>query len=142
MIALEHIDAIGRAKKRDVLFIVFSELGNGQPKKKRYAGSIGKPRFPVRTQITKWLDGKNIPWLPCADVANVDQLKAYEGQIYIDLPCDDSLPDFRALNAYLETPDGKSRFKGVQLCCCPLDLSMENAHHDSPGFWGQWAENF
>jgi hypothetical protein len=142
MIRLRHIDAIARAERRDVIFVRFSAeiLSSRRSRGGRCEDASNSP--PLRTKITEWLDSNGFTWEPCADVANIDQVKAYEGQIYIDLPCDDSLPAFGTLTAYLETPDGKSRFKGVQLSCCPLELSMKNAHHDAPGFWDQWAENF
>ncbi len=142
MISIEHIDAIARAKNRDVVFITFTPSVSGRQRPKGRIASLRWEENPVRTQITKWLEANNIAWMPCADVADIDRYEAYAGQIYVDLPFDESLPAFQNLSKYMETPEGTSRFKDVRLCCCPLDISMKNAHHDAPGFWTKWAENF
>jgi hypothetical protein len=34
------------------------------------------------------------------------------------------------------------KFEGAKFCYLPLAVAMENAHHDEPGFWDRWAENF
>ena len=64
------------------------------------------------------------------------------GDIYIDVPFDTDNPVFQKLSSYLETPDGVMKIDGVVFCYLPLDVAMENAHHDEPGFWEHWAENF
>jgi hypothetical protein len=43
---------------------------------------------------------------------------------------------------YLEYPDGTMRFKNVCFYALSLEIAMQNAHHDAPGFWEKWAENF
>lgn len=66
----------------------------------------------------------------------------YRGQIYVDVPYDDSLPEYRKLADFLENPDGSARLPNAIFCYLPLEKAMENAHHDEPGFWEKWAENF
>jgi len=34
------------------------------------------------------------------------------------------------------------KIDGVVFCYLPLEMAMKNAHHDEPGFWDRWAENF
>jgi len=46
------------------------------------------------------------------------------------------------LNEHLENPDGSSKVKGVTLWALTLELALKNKHHDEPGFWEKWAENF
>lgn len=98
--------------------------------------------LPIRQQIIDWLDAQGIGWRPCGHFAAVGMMMGYRGQLYIDLPCNKSLPAFRALEAFLESPDGSTRYPEVFFIYCSLDKAMENAAHDEPGFWDRWAENF
>jgi hypothetical protein len=66
----------------------------------------------------------------------------YLGQVYIDVPYDESLSEYRELRDYLEHPDGTMRHDGVRFYAMPLDYAMQNAAHDEPGFWERWAEDF
>ena len=34
------------------------------------------------------------------------------------------------------------RNEQVQFFYLPLEHAMRNAHHDEPGFWDKWADNF
>jgi hypothetical protein len=51
-------------------------------------------------------------------------------------------PLCKALHEYLEYPDGSMRFPTVRFYFLTLEIAMQNAHHDEPGFWDKWAENF
>ena len=99
-------------------------------------------KAPIRQKIIDWLDVQGIGWQRCGHFANVGMMMGYRGQLYIDLPYDQSLPAFQALQAFLENPDGSMRYPKVFLIYCPLDKAMENAAHDEPGFWDRWAESF
>lgn len=132
---IDHIDAIARQKQRDVLYVVFRPVSQSQP------GSDWE-EHPTRNAIIQWLDEKNMPWRPCAGVANVNQLVSYQGQIYIDVPFDSTLPQYAELAAYLENPDGTMRLPGAVLAYLPLEHALQNAEHDEPGFWARWAEDF
>jgi hypothetical protein len=66
----------------------------------------------------------------------------YLGQVYLDVPYDESLPEYCVLRDYLEHPDGTMRHAGVRFCVMPLDYAMRNAEHDEPGFWERWADGF
>jgi hypothetical protein len=46
------------------------------------------------------------------------------------------------LNEHLEYTDGTFKIDGILYYHVPLEMSMKNAHHDEPGFWDRWAENF
>lgn len=130
---IEHIDAIARAKKRNVLYVVFHENLRDQ---------IDWEQLPVRKQIIEWLDVNSIAWKPCGHIASTNIMVGYKGQIYIDLPFDEKDPTYRKLCNYLEKPDGTMAFEGMTFCYHTLSAAMENAHHDEPGFWEKWAENF
>lgn len=132
---IDHIDAIARQKKRDVLYIVFSAIG-------RPRAMTNWDKHPSRKVIVQWLDEKGIPWQPCAGIANANRLDSYQGQVYIDIPFDRALPEYIELEAFLENPDGTMRLPGATFGYLPLEHAMKNAHHDEPGFWEQWAESF
>lgn len=133
---IEHIDAIARRKGRAVLYLEF----HPQPYKKwrdyRYEDDA------TRATVLAWFDAHKLPWVECGPFANPNQMAPYLGQVYIDVPYDDTLPDYGALRDYLEHPDGSMRHDGVRFYFMPLDYAMENVAHDEPGFWERWAENF
>jgi hypothetical protein len=107
---IPHIDAIARAKQRDVLYVEFRcreyDDGNGF-----VIDTLDQDwrKLPVRQQIIDWLDEHQIGWHPCGHFASENMYKAYCGEIYIDLPYDTSLPVYRDLEAFLENPDGSMR---------------------------------
>lgn len=66
----------------------------------------------------------------------------YLGNIYIDVPFDESDSKYQLVREYLEKPDGTPRDERVRFYYLPLEIAMKNAHHDEPGFWDKWAETF
>ena len=138
---IEHIDAITRKKQRDVLYLTF------HPRKMANAGlgdnvSHNWGQDSNRKKICKWLTEHNIGWQPCEHVAVENLICSYQGQIYLDVPYDDSDPLYMLVRDYLENSDGTMRFDTVSFWYVPLEKAMENAHHDEPGFWENWAKNF
>ncbi|MDO8263276.1 MAG: hypothetical protein Q7T21_08615 [Gallionella sp.] len=140
---IEHIDAIARQKKHDVLYVVFHHPASDNKDDEEILNQVDLEweTLPIRQQIIDWLDAHGIGWKLCGHFANESLIMGYRGQLYIDLPYDKSLPAFQALEAFLEFPDGHMRFPEVTFFYCPLDKAMENAAHDEPGFWERWAEN-
>jgi agmatine/peptidylarginine deiminase len=132
---LKHIDAIAREKQRDVLFLSF-------PPAEQRANRTPYEQIESRKQIIAWLDAHQVKWLMCGDVANENVMRSYAGQIYIDARYDPNDPSYQALQEFLEYPDGNVRFDGVRFWIVSLELAMKNAHHDEPGFWEKWAEDF
>lgn len=141
---IKHIDAIARQKQRDVLYVAFHPPESGTHDAEKVVGSddFGWKTLPIRQQIIDWLDAQGIGWKPCGHFANERLMLGYRGQIYIDLPFDETLPAFLTVQTFLELPDGSMRFPEATFFCCPLDKAMENVAHDAPGFWEHWAENF
>ena len=137
---LEHIDAIARKKGRDVLFLDFPQKMIDD--EYDFFVDADWDSLPVRLQVIAWLDKKQIEWSECGHFANENMMCGYRGRIYIDVPFDTKNPVFQKLSSYLETPDGVMKIDGVVFCYLPLDVAMQNAHHDEPGFWDRWAENF
>jgi hypothetical protein len=139
---IEHIDAIARQKKRDVLFVIFhrrERLSNGTTQLIR-AGDWRQSA--TRKLIIEWLDAQGIVWEPCGHVANLLSQMPYLGQIYIDIPFDMSSPQYQRLASFLEHPDGTMKLPGATFCALSLEAAMKNAEHDEPGFWDRNAEKF
>ena len=151
-LVLEHIDAIARQKQRGVLYVQFHplalDLDAGEDLSARdiiawkTMPDSAWQSLPIRQQLIDWLDAKGIDWQRCGHYAQVGLGMGYRGQLYIDLPFDTTLPDFLALQAFLENTDGSMRHSGVFFVYCSLKKAMENAAHDEPGFWNRCAENF
>jgi hypothetical protein len=140
---IEHIDAIARKKQRDVLLVRFSSTEVGEEGDDfLFEPSFDWQNAPARQQIIDWLDANAIAWQACGDVANPECMVSYRGQIYIDIPYDEALPAYQALEAFLENPDGSMRIPGTAFWLLSLDLAMKNVEHDEPGYWKRWAENF
>jgi len=127
---IEHIDKIAREKGRDVLYIYFRFY------------YFNYKDSPVRIKLLQWFYENKIEVLPCAIVASEHHFESYRGQLYIDVPFDENHPDYIKVRDHLENTDGSSRIPGVIFCYLPLEHAMKNKHHDEPGFWEKWAENF
>jgi len=137
---LEHIDAIARRLKRGVLLIRFDEHLKNKEQSDWF--SFEYETSEMRKTVIDWLDKKGIAWRDCFGLASTNGFCSYRGQIYVDVPYDDNLPIYKELEAYLENPDGTTRFPEVGFYYCSLEKAMENAEHDEPGFWDRWAEKF
>ncbi len=136
---IDFIDAIARKKGRDVLFLQFPPEGGED---EFFPKEVDWVNLPIRKQIIAWLEQSKISWLPCGDFADENCMLSYRGQIYIDVPFDVENPIYQHLQNYLENPDGSGKFPGARFCYLPLQTAMKNVHHDEPGFWERWAENF
>lgn len=133
---IEHIDAIARKQGRAVLYLEF------HPQPVREWRNYSVEADGMRTAVLAWLDAHGVRWRECGPFANPNLMASYMGQVYLDVPYDESLPAYRQLCDYLEHPDGSMRHPGVRFCVMPLDYAMRNAEHDEPGFWERWAESF
>lgn len=133
---IDHIDAIARQKGRPALYLEF------HPQTAAERRSYDYQQDPMREQVLAWLDANGVPWRPCGPLANPSVMASWLGQVYLDLPWDETLPAYQVLRDYLELPDGSMRHAGVRFYAMPLALAMENAEHDEPGYWQRWAEAF
>ncbi len=137
---IEHIDAIARAKQRDVLFLQFTDPMDQEIELGRQPAGSDWATVASRLAVIDWLRQNQIGWSPCGEVADTNSMRSYAGQIVIDVPFNEASPFYQRVLGYLENPDGSSRIPGVWLCALKLDAAMNNAHHDEPGFWERWAE--
>lgn len=132
---IRHIDAIAREKRRAVLFLDFF------PHDREGYRAYRHDADPVRQHVIAWLAAHHIAWEPCGPIADVRRMESYRGSIYLDVPFDDSNPLFLTLSDYLEHPDGTMRQEGVRFMALSLEIALQNAAHDEPGFWERWAED-
>lgn len=137
-VLIEHIDAIARQKQRGVLSVDFRPTTDDSEEFFSYDYEDDERR----QALLSWLDQHDIVWCCCAPFASEEGFEAYAGQIYIDLAMDDNDPKYCQLRDHLEYPDGSMRDSHVTFYYLPLETAMQNAHHDEPGFWERWAEDF
>jgi hypothetical protein len=133
---IEHIDAIARAEKRAVLYLEFHPLEAGERRAYRFEEDA------VRSGVLSWLDAHGMRWRACGPFADPHRMASYLGQVYLDVPYDEALAEYRMLRDFLEHPDGTMRQRGVRFYAMPLEFAMRNAEHDEPGYWERWAEVF
>lgn len=133
---IEPIDAIARAKKRDVFYIQFHPLDYYDV---MTGGKYDYLADLKRKQVLDWLDENKIPWLECGPMAEQGEwlFCGYVGDIYLDVPYDESDPRYCKLSDYLENSDGSMKDANVRWYCLSLRLAMEYAHHDILRYWNQ-----
>lgn len=137
---LKYIDAIAREKQHDVIWLKFSTaLFHFRDKE-----GLNNIRI-QRDKIINWLNSNNIEWEECGEIADESSItEVYFGQIFIDILPENKNVHFQRLQRYLKNDSGfmKTEFKDAKLLVLPLEKAMQNAHHDEPGFWEKWAEDF
>lgn len=136
MILVKHIDAIAREKQRAVLYLEF------HPEERKLRSAYRFDQDVARDQLLTWLDSNEIVWQACGPVASVTRIEPYRGQVYLDVPFDESSPEYRKLKDTLENPDGTMKHSWVRFMVLPLEHALQNTEHDKPGFWDRWAEEF
>lgn len=139
---IQHIDQIARQKQRTVLFLHFKNPDSHPGDDDAFEFFFDYQNSAARNEIQAWLTANDIEYCNCAGPASENCMMSYQGQIYIDVPFDENDPQYQKLVGYLENPDGSLKLPGVLFYCLPLELALKNAHHDEPGFWEKWAEDF
>ena len=145
---IEHIDAIARKKQRNVLYLTFTPINSSfynlfADSDDDERNSYNWEEDPLREKVCKWLTEHNIAWQECDHFAYENIWSScYEGQIYLDVNYDESDLKYQLVQNFLENPDGSMRLKSVTFWLVPLERAMKNKHHDEPGFWKKWAEDF
>lgn len=147
---IEYIDAIARRKQRGVLWVQFGPnaetiIAKATGVKKEASWPPERYDYhadPKRQAFLAWLEEQQINWQPCGPVANENGFGSYQGGVYIDIPFDESDERYRRVRDRLENPDGTMRDGRIVFLYWPLERAMENAHHDEPGYWEKWAEDF
>lgn len=146
---LKYIDEIAREKQRDVLYLEFHPLPTVNPNtvetledEIKYLESerrVQKYRYAedkVRDEILENLNKLNVHWELCQGLPT-GYLESSKGQIYLDVPFDENLPQYQVLQEYLEYPDGMMRFPTIRFHFLTLEKAMENVNNDK--VWNEWA---
>ena len=137
---IEHIDAIARQKKRGVLYLEFHP-GKKWDNEDQSWLEYDYSQDTRRAEVIKWFDEHGISWQICGHFANECIIECpYFGDIYINVPYDESDPQYQFVRDYIEYPDETLRDENVRWYYLPLEIAMKNAHHDEPGFWDKWAD--
>jgi hypothetical protein len=126
---LDHVDAISRARQRDVLYLEF------HPVDRAACRAYQHEQDAVRAEILRWLDAHGYGWQPCGPIGSTTRMESWRGQVCLDLGFDEALPDYRLLRDMLEHPDGTMKHASVRFRVAPLVYAMRNAEHDTPGYW-------
>lgn len=111
---LQHIDAIAREKKRDVLFIHFENYEEDD-----------QGDDPIRSIVLAWLEDHEIPHQPCMGLEQEGFVDTYVGDIYVDLPLDETDPTYQKLSEYLEDDEGNMMLDGVLFFVLSLETALE-----------------
>jgi hypothetical protein len=119
---LKTLDEIAREKQRDVLCVMFFDPRRLIPKQ------LSVARRKLRSELIQFLDDHSISWSECFDPACENLLiYPFAGSIYLDVPYDLADPSYRLIAAYLETPDGKSRYEDMHFGVRTLAAAIKNA---------------
>ena len=126
---IQHIDAIAREKGSDVLCVSFVEMTIENHNYKELS---------ERNELINWLNDNNIPFDFCYGMASDYVIQqAYLGDLFLDISFDKNDPLYIKLEKHLENRDGSPKISGVQFSYCPLQLAMQNSHHDAPDFFNE-----
>lgn len=111
---LQHIDAIAREKKRDVLFLHFENYQEDD-----------QGDDPIRSIVLAWLEDHEIAYQPCMGLEQDGFVDTYSGDIYIDLALDEDDLNYRELSEYLEDDEGNMLLDGVLFFVLSLEIALE-----------------
>lgn len=111
---LQHIDAIAREKNRDVLFIHFENYVEDD-----------QGDDPIRSIVLAWLEDHEIAHQPCMGLEQEGFVDTYAGDIYVDLPLDETDPTYQKLSEYLEDDEGNMMLDGVLFFVLSLETALE-----------------
>lgn len=112
---IPHIDAIAREKNRDVLFIHFEHFVQDE----------AESQDSVRQEVLAWLDANGIDFYPCMGLEEEGLVNVYAGDIYVDVPYDESDETYLMLRDLLEDEEGNMLIEGVLFFSLSLGLALE-----------------
>ena len=127
---IEYLDKIARVKQRAVLSLSFIDEAMELDDILEMDFEHYKPFM----EVTAWLDANGIQWQPCALQSGI----ASSCRIYVDVPFDEADPLYQKLAGYLENPDGSMKIEGVKFFYMKLEMAMQFAEQDEPGYWEKY----
>ena len=136
---IQYIDAIARQKQRGVLYVQFGpDRSNGEWLSHDYSHHEDSQR----EEFLQWLDHQGVVWEKCGPFVTGGFCFGYLGDIYIDIPYDESNEQYQLVRDRIENPDGTMRDEDkLRWYFLPLEYAMKNAHQDEPGYWDRIGEN-
>lgn len=141
---ISYIDAIAREKERDVLYVQFGpeRTPKGDGAEPWFLRHYHHDNDPYRSALLQWLDEQWIAWEKCGPFVTDSFCFGYLGDIYIDVPYDESDPQYQLVRDRIENPDGTMRdHDHIRWYYLPLEHAMKNAHQDESGYWERIGEN-
>lgn len=127
---LKMIDKISREKQRDVLFVTFHKEDINI-----FKDDFDYEKCDKRKRFIQWLDENHIKFEECFGFAPGAMSMSYLGQIYLDVPYDESNPQYQLLSQYLENSDSSLKDPDVAWYILPLEMAMKYKHLDDPEYW-------
>ena len=111
---IDCINAIARQKQHNVMFLRFHlQRYDDYPLDKQVEYNFQKDH--VRQLVINLLDASGIAWSPCTECRdNVPE--PYQGQIYLDVPCNKNNQQYQKVLHYFRKENGKMRIPTVQHC--------------------------
>lgn len=122
---LKNIDKIALEKQRDVLYIMFH---------KAYINSYDDyftfdyEHFEQRNLLMTWLNQQNINFYDCFGFPSNNGIisRPYLGEIYLDVPFDETDSQYKILYEHLKNTDGSMKIQDVVWYYYPLSKAIEN----------------
>lgn len=114
---LRTIDEIAIAQGRDVLFLKFF-LDRKPLEDFPTADDIAS--HTSRNVIMAWLNQRGIDFEECFHIDSGHIIHPYVGELYLDIPFDETLSNYQALASFLEDESGRCRFEYTEFFCLPL----------------------
>jgi hypothetical protein len=124
---IRYIDEIAVGSGVDVMYITFSRRQfKGEPE-----------QWKVRSDIMAWCQKECIPLYRCAGISWQDGINSYQGQLHVDMPFNPQDERFKAVNGYLENPDGSPHFTGVTFRLLTLDKAEKSfkKYKEQEAYW-------
>lgn len=111
---IQHIDAIAREKKRDVLFLHFENYIEDKDLEDN-----------ARNVVLAWLDEHGIAYTPCMGIEDESLIDGYLGDVYLELPFDEQDPQYQLVQQHLEDEEGNMKIEDVFFFVLSLEVALE-----------------
>ena len=136
-VVIRTLDQIAREKQRGAIFITFQkevERLPGYPDCMDYR-IFDYERDQKRILFVKWLYENHINFEECFGCGSVRSWR-HKGQIYLDVPYDESNSQYQLLRQYIENLDGSLKDPEVAWCFLKLETAIQYEYYD---YWGDFS---
>ena len=124
---LKNIDHIALEKQRDVLYITFHGKDEDMIQNIRNGEDFDYEQCQKRIDLIAWLQQNHIQFKECFSFSSKSGWISfpYLGEIYLDVPFDETDSQYQLLYEHLENVDGSMKIEGVIWWCYPLEKAIE-----------------